>query len=70
MPVLMLNNLMVNKKQTNKQTKEELQQRATTQPIRRKLKTSKYEKTESVLLKQFRQKWALHTQIRGPMLRQ
>lgn len=37
-----------------------LEQCVTTQPGRNKLKTSEYEKTESVLLEQFRQKWALY----------
>jgi hypothetical protein len=37
---------------------------------KQKLKTSKYEKTESVLLEWFRQKWVLYTPIQGPTLRQ
>jgi hypothetical protein len=59
----MLNNIMANKKNI-------LQQCVTYQPGRKKLKTSKYEKMESVLLERFRQKQALNIQIQGPVLRQ
>jgi hypothetical protein len=47
------NNIMKNKENM-------LPQCVPTQPDRKKLKTSKYEKNEPVLLQHFRQKWALN----------
>jgi hypothetical protein len=47
-----------------------LQHCVTSQSGRKKLKTSKYEKIESVLLEWFRQKLALNIPIQGPVLRQ
>jgi hypothetical protein len=58
----MVNNIMANKKNT-------LQECVTTQPGR-KVKTSKYEISESVLLEWFKQKQTLCTSIQSPMLRQ
>jgi transposase len=62
-PASTLNNIIANKKNI-------LQQCVTSQPGRKKLKASKYEKTELVLLEWFRQKQALNIPILGPVLRQ
>jgi hypothetical protein len=50
--------------------KNTLQQCVTTKPGRKKLQTSTYEKTESVLLELFQQKKALYLSVKGSMLRQ
>jgi hypothetical protein len=46
-----------------------LQQCVTTQPDQKKLRTSKSEMAESVLLEWFRQKLVLYKPIQSPMLR-
>jgi hypothetical protein len=60
-PMSILNNIMSSKKNIP-------QQCVTTHPGRKRLKISKYEKTDSVLLGWFRQKQALNIPIQDPML--
>jgi hypothetical protein len=47
-----------------------LQQGESWEPSRKKFKTSKYEKTETLLLEWFCQKWAMNIPIADPVLRQ
>jgi hypothetical protein len=62
LPGLMLNHTVAKKKNI-------LQQRVTTQPDQNKLRTSKSEMTESVLLEWFGQKLALYKSVQSLMMR-
>jgi hypothetical protein len=52
------------------EVKNTLQQCASNQPGRKKLRTSKYKKTQSVVLEWFRLQQGLYTPIKGPISRQ
>jgi hypothetical protein len=62
-PVFTFKNIMANKNTI-------LQQGESWEPSRKKFKTSKYEKIETILLERFCQKWAMNIPIADPMLRQ
>jgi hypothetical protein len=62
-PVSTLNNIMANKNNI-------LQQGGSREPNRKKFKTSKYEKIETILLEWFCQKWAKNIPVAGPVLQQ
>jgi hypothetical protein len=47
-----------------------LQQGESSEPSRKKLKTSKYDKIETILLEWFCQKWAMNIPIADPVLTQ
>jgi hypothetical protein len=59
-PVSMLNNIMVNKNFSNAYILSERE---------KKLQTSRDERTESVLLEWFEQKWTLYIPIQGQMFK-
>jgi hypothetical protein len=48
---------------------QELQQCVRTKPNRKKLQTSRYERTESVLLEWFKWKWTLYIPIQGQIFK-
>jgi hypothetical protein len=61
-PVAALHTVMYNRNRILKQS-------LTEQLNREKIKTAKYEKMEAILMEWFRQKWALHVTVDGPILK-